>query len=346
MPLPPDAEDPRPLLALRDLRLAFPGSSRTGGRPVLAVDGVSLSVDAGSTLAIVGESGSGKTTLARMVVGLATPTSGIVEFDGLAVDWRSRSSRALRRDIQMVFQDTRGSLDPRWTAGDLIAEPLRNFGVRDRDEVKARVDEVCREVGLTERQMDARPGQLSGGQRQRVGIARAIVVRPRLVVCDEPVSALDVSIRGQILELLSRLRGAEGLTYVVISHDMSIVQKLSDVVATMYLGQVVERSATRAFFQRPLHPYTMALLSAVPAADPGRERRRERIVLSGEPGDATRMPGGCRFHPRCPFAQDRCRVEVPELREIGSGQAVRCHFAPDLRIEDVPNALTTNKGAG
>jgi oligopeptide/dipeptide ABC transporter ATP-binding protein len=333
-----------PLLVLDELRHAFPGSARTGGRPVLAVDGVSLSIAAGSTLAVVGESGSGKTTLARMVVGLAKPTSGSIAFAGAPVDWASRGSRALRRDVQMVFQDTHGSLDPRWRVRQLIAEPLRNFGVRDQAELDARVEEICREVGLTERQLQSRPGQLSGGQRQRVGIARAIVARPRLVVCDEPVSALDISIRGQILDLLERLRGAEGLTYLVISHDMSIVQKLSDEVATMYLGQIVEQSATRSFFERPLHPYTMALLSAVPVADPEQARRRSRIVLGGEPGDAARMPAGCRFHPRCPFAQERCRVEVPALRTVAPGHTVRCHFAPDLRVEDAPTVSTGTTG--
>jgi oligopeptide/dipeptide ABC transporter ATP-binding protein len=241
----------------------------------------------------------------------------------------------------MVFQDTRGSLDPRWTARELIAEPLPNFGVRDRAEVRARTDEVLREVGLTEHQAASRPSQLSGGQRQRVGIARAIVARPRLVVCDEPVSALDVSIRGQILELLERLRGTEGLTYLVISHDMSIVQKLSDEVVTMYLGQVVERSATRAFFDRPMHPYTMALLSAVPIADPVRERQRKRIMLSGEPGDLARVPDGCRFHTRCPFVQERCRTEVPALREVAPGHLARCHFAPELRTDDIPPTIAT-----
>jgi oligopeptide/dipeptide ABC transporter ATP-binding protein len=321
------------LLELHDLRREFPG--RQGGPPVLAVDGVSLSVTAGETVAVVGESGSGKTTLARLAVGLTPPTDGRVVFDGSEVDWRTRESRRLRRDIQMIFQDTMGSLDPRWTIADLVAEPLRNFGVRDRAEVEGRVREVLTEVGLTDRHAVARPAQLSGGQRQRVGIARAIVARPRLVVCDEPVSALDVSIRGQILQLLERLRSAEGLTYVVISHDMSIVRKLSDRVATMYLGQLIELSDSATFFARPLHPYTMALLSAVPLADPEPERRRRRIVLTGEIGEASRMPSGCRFHPRCPLAQDICRTELPALREVAPGHHARCHFAPDISSADM-----------
>jgi oligopeptide/dipeptide ABC transporter ATP-binding protein len=322
-----------PLLELHELRREFVG--RRGGPGVVAVDGVSLEVNAGETVAVVGESGSGKTTLARMAVGLTPPTSGRVVFDGREVDWRRRESRRLRRDIQMIFQDTMGSLDPRWTVSDLVAEPLRNFGVRDRADVAGRVQEVLTEVGLSERHAAARPAQLSGGQRQRVGIARAIVARPRLVVCDEPVSALDVSIRGQILQLLERLRSVEGLTYVVISHDMSIVRKLSDRVATMYLGQLIELSDSATFFARPLHPYTMALLSAVPLADPDRERRRRRIVLSGEIGEATRIPSGCRFHPRCPAAQDICRTEAPELREVAPGHRARCHFAPDISPADL-----------
>jgi oligopeptide/dipeptide ABC transporter ATP-binding protein len=321
------------LLELEDLRREFPG--RQGGPPVVAVDGVSLRVDAGETVAVVGESGSGKTTLARLAVGLTTPNAGRVVFDGAEVDWGKRGSRRLRRDIQMIFQDTMGSLDPRWTIRDLVAEPLRNFGV---DDVEERVREVLTEVGLTERHAAARPAQLSGGQRQRVGIARAIVARPRLVVCDEPVSALDVSIRGQILQLLERLRSTEGLTYVVISHDMSIVRKLADRVATMYLGQIIELSDAATFFDRPRHPYTMALLSAVPLADPARERQRRRIILSGDIGEATRIPSGCRFHPRCPLAQDVCRTEAPALREVAPGQHARCHFAPELTSADMAAA--------
>jgi oligopeptide/dipeptide ABC transporter ATP-binding protein len=321
------------LLELHDLRREFPG--RHGGPPVVAVDGISLTVTAGETVAVVGESGSGKTTLARLAVGLTPPTDGRIVFDGVEVDWRKRESRQLRRDIQLIFQDTMGSLDPRWTIRDLVAEPLRNFGVRDRVEVEGRVHKVLTEVGLTERHAAARPAQLSGGQRQRVGIARAIVAWPRLVVCDEPVSALDVSIRGQILQLLERLRSTEGLTYIVISHDMSIVRKLSDRVATMYLGQLIELSDSARFFAHPLHPYTMALLSAVPLADPERERRRRRIVLSGEIGEATRIPSGCRFHPRCPLAQDICHTEAPALREVAPGHHARCHFAPEISSADM-----------
>ena len=324
-----------PLLELQDLRREFVvrSSGRGAGRRVVrAVDGVSLSVPRGGTLAIVGESGSGKTTLARMIVGLTIPTSGSVAFDGAAVDWSSRGSRALRAQIQMVFQDPMGSLDPRWQVRDLIAEPLRNFESLDEQEYTRRVDEVLDEVGLDATQGRKRPRELSGGQRQRVGIARAIVIRPQLVVCDEPVSALDVSVRGQVLELLSRLRGELGLTYVVISHDISIVKKLASEVATMYLGQIVERAPTARFFDHPLHPYAQALISAVPVPDPTVESTRRRVVLHGEVGDASRIPAGCRFHPRCPLATERCVNEVPAVREVEPGRLVRCHYAPDARI--------------
>jgi len=318
------------LLKLDDVRREF-RLSEGSGRTVRAVDGVTLELEREETLAVVGESGSGKTTLGRVITGLTPANSGTIEFDGEPVDWSDRrQARALRPRIQMIFQDILGSLDPRWTAGELIAEPLRNFGVRDAAEIERRITEVAEEVGLNSQHLARRPPQLSGGQRQRVVIARAVVARPELVVCDEPVSALDVSIRGQILELLGRLRAAEGLTYLVISHDMSIVQKLADRVATMYLGQIVELSDVRSFFERPLHPYTIALLSAVPVADPVSERRRRRIVLPGEAGDASRIAPGCRFHPRCPAAADICRQEPPELREIAPGRYARCHFAPRI----------------
>jgi len=318
------------LLKLDDVRREFKLTDGSG-RTVRAVDGVSLELAREETLAVVGESGSGKTTLGRLITGLTPADAGTVEFGGEPVDWSDRGqARALRPKIQMVFQDILGSLDPRWTAHALIAEPLRNFGVRDAAEVERRVAEVAEEVGLTAQHLTRRPRELSGGQRQRVVIARAVVARPELVVCDEPVSALDVSIRGQILELLGRLRAAEGLTYLVISHDMSIVQKLADRVATMYLGHIVELSDVRSFFERPLHPYTIALLSAVPVADPAAERRRRRIVLGGEAGDASRIASGCRFHPRCPAAADVCRTDPPELREVAPGRFARCHFAPNI----------------
>jgi oligopeptide transport system ATP-binding protein len=307
------------------------GSGRRRG-VVRAVDGVSFSVARGETVAIVGESGSGKTTLARMIVGLTTPTSGRVVLDGTALDWGQRGAHRMRERVQMIFQDPMGSLDPRWRIQDLVAEPLANFSRLSSRERIDRARDMLANVGLDELQVAKRPHELSGGQRQRVGIARAMVLHPDLIVCDEPVSALDVSIRGQILELLTRLKADYGLTYLVISHDLGIVRKLADRIATMYLGQIVELSPTAPFFERPLHPYAQALLSAVPVADPGVEKARERIVLRGEIANATRLPAGCRFHPRCPLAQDVCREQVPELRELRPGWHVRCHLAPDAVI--------------
>jgi len=331
-----------PLLVVHDLRREFVARSRSRGLQraiVRAVDGVSFELAAGEALAIVGESGSGKTTLARAVVGLTKPTSGRMEFDGLPLDWSRRDARALRSQVQMIFQDPLGSLDPRWRVHDLVREPLDNFSDSTREQRDAAVEEVLAHVGLDATQASKRPAELSGGQRQRVGIARAIALRPRLVVCDEPVSALDVSIRGQILDLLARLRHEFQLTYVFISHDLSSVQKLCDRVLTMYLGQVVELSPVSEFFQRPHHPYAQALISAVPIADPAVEARRERIVLRGEVADATSLPTGCRFHPRCPLAQGVCVAEEPELREVEPGRWARCHFAPNAQIASATKEL-------
>jgi oligopeptide transport system ATP-binding protein len=323
-----------PLLRVEDLHREFHVRGRRKEKLVVrAVDGVTLELARGETLAVVGESGSGKTTLARMVIGLVTPTSGRMTFDGAPLDWRGRDARPLRRRIQMIFQDPMGSLDPRWRVRDLIREPLDNFADLDKAAREAAVDEVLEHVGLDRFQGSKRAGELSGGQRQRVGIARAIVLRPELVICDEPVSALDVSMRGQILNLLARLREELGLTYVFISHDMSTVEKLADRVATMYLGRVAELGPVASYFSGPLHPYAQALLSAAPVADPEIEATRAQIVLAGEPADATRIPSGCRFHPRCPLAQDRCVEEEPALREARPGRWASCHFAPEARIE-------------
>jgi oligopeptide/dipeptide ABC transporter ATP-binding protein len=232
----------------------------------------------------------------------------------------------------MIFQDPMGSLDPRWRVEDLVAEPLSNFTRLSSKKRIERARELLTKVGLDEMQVTKRPAELSGGQRQRVGIARAMVLQPDLVVCDEPVSALDVSIRGQILELLAHLKEDFGLTYIIISHDLGIVRKLADRIGTMYLGQIVELAPTAAFFREPLHPYAQALLSAVPVADPQIEKARERIVLQGDVADASRLPSGCRFHPRCPLAQAVCREQEPELRELRPNWFVRCHFAPDAVI--------------
>lgn len=339
-----------PLLRVRSLGRDFRaggGFRRAPKQIIRAVDDVSFDLDGGEALAIVGESGSGKTTLARLIVGLARPTAGTLEFEQQPLDWWGRSRRELRGRIQMIFQDPLGSLDPRWRVRDLIREPLDNFARQAKQVRERTVDEILEAVGLDPAQGMKRAGELSGGQRQRIGIARAVVMRPKLVVCDEPVSALDISIRGQILELLARLRRDYQLTYIYISHDLSTVRKLCDRIITMYLGQIVELAAVEAFFEQPLHPYGQALLSAVPVADPSIEERRQRIVLSGEVADATRLPGGCRFHPRCPLAQQICREQAPELREALPGRWARCHFAPTARVAEVVGvAQATVSAAG
>lgn len=330
------------LLVADELRRDFHSGGGIRRRPkeiVRAVDGISFSVARGDALAVVGESGSGKTTLARLLVGLTPPTAGRMEFDGKPLDWTSHDAKALRSKIQMIFQDPLGSLDPRWRIHDVVREPLDNFSRRSKAERDAAVREVLEQVGIDALQAAKKPPQLSGGQRQRVGIARAVVLRPELVVCDEPVSALDVSIRGQILDLLSKLRHEYGLTYIYISHDLSTVRKLCNRIMTMYLGEVVELAPTGEFFAQPFHPYAQALLSAVPIADPAAEERRQRIVLQGEVADATRIPSGCRFHPRCPLAQQICRSEKPQLREVAPGRWARCHFAPEARVEASESAF-------
>lgn len=244
----------------------------------------------------------------------------------------------------MIFQDPLGSLDPRWRVRDLIREPLDNFSSTDQRARERAVDEILEAVGLDSAQGTKRAAELSGGQRQRIGIARAVVLRPKLVVCDEPVSALDISIRGQILELLARFRREYGLTYIYISHDLSTVRKLCDRILTMYLGQIVELAPAADFFDQPLHPYAQALLSAVPVADPHVEEQRQRIVLHGEVADATRIPSGCRFHPRCPLAQSICREQEPELRETLPGRWARCHFAPEARVAGPTTAAVRPDG--
>jgi oligopeptide/dipeptide ABC transporter ATP-binding protein len=297
------------------------------GGVVRAVDGVSFAVQRGETLALVGESGCGKSTTARLVLRLVEPTAGTIRFDGVEVAGKAEL-RALRRRVQVVFQDPYASLNPRLTVGEAIAEPMEVHGIGDAASRTARVKELLGLVGLAPYHAGRYPHEFSGGQRQRIGIARALAVQPELVVCDEPVSALDVSIQAQVVNLLKDLQARFGLSYLFIAHDLAVVRHMADRIAVMYLGQIVETAPKSALFAMPRHPYTRALLAAIPHPDP---RRRGRVVPPG--GDVPspmNPPPGCRFHTRCPFARERCRSEVPLLRELTPGHASACHFAEEL----------------
>ena len=322
---------PQSLLQVRDLRVGFARERSFFGRPgdeVRAVDGVSLDIAAGTMLGLVGESGSGKTTLGRAVLRLVEPQSGRVSFDGVDVLNASRSEmHRLRREMQIVFQDPFGSLNPRITVGRIVAEPLVIHGVASGRDLRRRVGELLERVGLKAGHADRYPHEFSGGQRQRIGIARAIALRPRFLVLDEPVSALDVSIQAQIINLLDDLRRELSLTCLFIAHNLAVVRHISDRVAVMYLGRIVEIAAADDLYARPRHPYTRALLAAVPHSDAA--GRRERPTWIVEPPSPFAPPSGCPFHPRCPLAIDRCRIERPDL-EASEGtpdHSVACHHA-------------------
>jgi oligopeptide/dipeptide ABC transporter ATP-binding protein len=305
---------------------------------VRAVDGVSFHIKQGETLALVGESGCGKTTVSRCVLRALAPTAGQIRFavDGRVVDlapMKKRQLKPLRRHMQMVFQDPFSSLNPRMVVGDLIGEPLLVNGMKSAEERRRRVHELLDMVQLPAAYMNRFPHAFSGGQRQRIGIARALALNPRLVVADEPVSALDVSVQAQVLNLLLELQGRLGLTYLFVAHDLSVVKHVSDRVAVMYVGRIVEVAETRRLFARPRHPYTEALLSAVPKPDP--RVRADRIILERDVADPANPPPGCHFHPRCRYAVERCKVETPHLTEIEPGRVVACHRADEVELRGV-----------
>jgi oligopeptide/dipeptide ABC transporter ATP-binding protein len=315
-------------LVVEDLVKHYP----VRGGAVRAVDGVSFQVERGQTLGLVGESGCGKSTTARMLVGLVRPTSGRMLYDGRDLTRRRRGERG--GTIQMVFQDPSSSLDPRMRVGALLEEVLVARRTGDRPARRARVTELVDMVGLSGSVARRFPHELSGGQRQRVGIARALAAEPDVVVLDEPLSALDVSVRAEIMNLLTRLRDELGLTYVFISHDLAMVRHISDRIAVMYLGQVVEYGGWQDVSDAPRHPYTRSLRDAVPVPDPEVEAEREIVAATGEVPDAAAPPPGCRFHPRCPYATDRCRDEEPPLRELAGGHLASCHHAERLFADE------------
>jgi oligopeptide/dipeptide ABC transporter ATP-binding protein len=317
-----------PLLEVTDLKKHFPvrkGLLRRAVGQVRAVDGVSFTIGEGETLGLVGESGCGKSTVGRVVLRLIEPTAGLVKLNGNEITHLSRSAlRPLRRQMQIVFQDPFSSLDPRMCAGDIVGEPLRVHGIARRQVRQERVAALFELVGLGPGQMRNYPHQFSGGQRQRISIARALALGPSFIVADEPVSALDVSIQAQVINLMMDLQRELRLSYLFISHNLAVVEHIAHRVAVMYLGRIVEYADKARLFVRPLHPYTEALLAAVPLPDPALKRTKHRV--EGDVPSPIRPPPGCHFHPRCPYAEARCRVELPELRDAGAGHMVACHL--------------------
>ena len=316
------------LLEVNDLCKHYPtkrGLLVAGAPRVHALDGVSFSIRAGETLGLVGESGCGKSTTGKLILHLQDPTSGTIRWRGARTDQLNQTRmRPIRRELQAVFQDPYSSLNPRMRAADIVVEPIRNYESLPAAEVRDRAAELFARVGLRPDQLVKYPHEFSGGQRQRLGIARALSVRPKLIVCDEPVSALDVSVQAQVINLLMDLQAEFHLSYLFIAHDLAVVEHISHRVAVMYLGKIVEVAPKRAIFTAPQHPYTEALLESVPVPDP--TVKRQRRVLSGDVPSAINPPPGCRFHTRCPYAEDRCRVEEPVLKEIAPEHLVACHL--------------------
>jgi oligopeptide transport system ATP-binding protein len=327
------ANGAQPLVEVRDLYKYFPvraGLMRRHVADVHAVDGVSFTIASGETLGLVGESGSGKTTVGRLILRLVAPSRGSVFFNGREItQLRGEQLRALRREIQIIFQDPYASLNPRMTVGEIVGEPLKIHGIARGKEARDRVAELCRLVGLRSYHVNRYPHEFSGGQRQRIGIARALAVDPKFIVLDEPVSALDVSIQAQVINLLEDLQQELGLTYLFIAHDLSVVRHISTRVAVMYVGKIAELASRDQLYENPLHPYTQSLLSAIPIPEPSIEKRRKRIVLTGDIPSPVNPPTGCRFHTRCPVAYERCINEEPPLKEYGPNHFAACHLVEE-----------------
>ncbi|MDH2445347.1 dipeptide ABC transporter ATP-binding protein [Amnibacterium sp. CER49] len=347
-----------PLLEVRDVRKHFPGRSAglfgRRGNPVKAVDGVSFALHQGETLGLVGESGCGKSTTGRVIAKLIEPTSGSIRFQGKEIaDLSTGQMRPLRREVQMIFQDPYSSLNPRHTIGTIVGSPFRIQGAHPEGGIKKAVQGLMERVGLNPEHYNRYPHEFSGGQRQRIGIARALALRPQLIVCDEPVSALDVSVQAQVVNLLEDLQNEFGLAYVFIAHDLSVVRHISDRVAVMYLGKIMEITDRDTLYEAPMHPYTHALLSAVPIPDPTVEARRERILLTGDLPSPSNPPSGCVFHTRCPKYRDqlsdgereRCRTEEPVLEDKRPGQSVYCHFA-EVRSDIIDGEAPAPRSTG
>ncbi len=322
------------LLEVRELRKHYAtqqGWLGRSGASVRAVDGVSFSIGAGETLGLVGESGCGKSTTAKLILRLQDPSSGEILWNGQHIEGLNQTGmRPVRRELQAVFQDPYSSLNPRIRAADIVAEPLRNYETMSTRQARERVASLFERVGLRPDQMLKYPFEFSGGQRQRLGIARALSVRPKLIVCDEPVSALDVSVQAQVINLMMDLQHEFGLSYLFVAHDLAVVEHISQRVAVMYLGRIVEIAPKRMIFTRPQHPYTEALLEAVPANDP--DARRQRRVLAGDVPSPINPPSGCHFHTRCPYAEERCRREQPLMQEVAPQQFAACHLRQPLAL--------------
>jgi oligopeptide transport system ATP-binding protein len=332
------------LISLQNLQVYY----RIGGglfsstKTVKAVDGVSLDIKRGETLGLVGESGCGKSTLGKAILRLTEPTGGRVLYNGKDLaHLPQRAMREQRKQLQMIFQDPYASLNPRMTVGNIIGEPIRTFGLANGQSVALKVEELMETVGLSRRFIKRYPHEFSGGQRQRIGIARALAVDPEFIVADEPISALDVSIQAQIMNLMERLQAEKDLTYLFISHDLRAVRHLSDRVAVMYLGKIVELADSKDIYARPLMPYTIALISAVPVPDPEIEAKRERIILVGDVPSPINPPKGCHFHTRCPYAIPECKARIPQLVEIGPR-----HYAACIRINPEHPHIEDNAEAG